>query len=234
MDFKYSNLKLVDLDKAKGVVRHYWSAFENLDSDQEIITRGSYARSIAERGPKSSQPRIKFLWQHMRQEVRGVPTELSEEPAGLLATTQITLGRPNREGEDLLILYDANVITEHSVGIDILKRDEEDRRRIDEIRLWEGSAVTWGANPLTPLVDMKSENLDSWVDDQIERAEIAMNAGITDSRAHDFEIWRNILKAYRKEIGTVKHPEEPTNNPLELDSLTSLNRKLKARLLCLT
>ena len=230
MDFKYTNLKLIDLDKTKGIVRHYWNAFDNEDSDGDVIIRGSYARSIEERGPKSSNPRIKFLWQHLRSDLRGVPQEIVEDNVGLLATTQIIMGRPKGEGEDLLILYDAGAITEHSVGIDVLRRDEMDRRRILEIRLWEGSAVTWGANPLTPLVDIKeASDQILWLDTEIARCEKAMNSGVTDHTAKQFELLGSFYKQYRATIETVKHPDpEPTHTPSEEDlyMIQSLNRQL--------
>src|SRR5690606_33548004 len=41
-------------------------------------------------------------------------------------------------------------------GIDVLLRRDAARERIAEVRLWEGSPVTWGANPLTPTVDVKA------------------------------------------------------------------------------
>ncbi|MFO7737585.1 MAG: hypothetical protein R6V46_03860, partial [Desulfatiglandaceae bacterium] len=46
---------------------------------------------------------------------------------------------------------------EHSIGVEPLKRDEQDNRYVKEWRLWEYSTLYgWGANANTPLVGIKS------------------------------------------------------------------------------
>lgn len=233
MEYKETFHKLVDLDKIKGIVQVYWSAFDNQDSDGDVIINGAYTRTIEERGPRSDRPRIKFLWQHIWTELRGIPTDLIQDNIGLLATCQVTLGRPNREGEDLLILYDAGVITEHSIGIDLIRREnEDDQRIITSCRLWEGSPVTWGANPLTPYVGMKTHSPKEWttyVDTQIKKANRAMNSGITDELARGFENWRDVLKMFRdRKPGADKHsPGNPTNNSEE-ERLREISIKLQS------
>lgn len=159
MLFKTTPLVLEDIDQKQGIVRVYWSAFGNRDAHGDLMDAQAYDETIEKDGP-GGRNRIKVLWQHgWWQPPIGIPTALevrSDGPGptgGLLATQKIA---KTQMGTDVLILYDEGVITEHSVGIDVLERDEDDMARILKVRLWEGSPVTWGANPLTPVVDMKS------------------------------------------------------------------------------
>lgn len=225
MIYKENDLKLEDLDEVKGIVRHFWSGYGNEDSDGDIIRQGAFKRSIDQRGPGSTNPRIKFLWQHRIEQVRGTPQKFEDKDVGLLATTKIILGRPNQEGEDLIILYREKGITEHSIGFDQVRRDENDRRVIIEGRLWEGSAVTFGANPLTPFVDVKGvyrksdrEGRLEYLQTQIDRADRLKNCGISDELSEEFEMWQDLLIAFKSGL-VEKHsgrkdpslPDTPTD-----------------------
>src|SRR5690606_18777435 len=141
-----------DVDALQGIVRAYWSAFGNQDSDGDIIEKGAYAKTIRERGPQGSD-RIQFLYQHETKMLIGRPLEMVEDDHGLLVTAKVS---KTVLGRDVLTLYEDGVLREHSVGIDVLLRRDAARERIAEVRLWEGSPVTWGANPLTPTVDVKA------------------------------------------------------------------------------
>lgn len=148
-----SAARIEDVDKMKGVVVAYWSSFGNKDSHGDTIVQGAYAETIKKRGPAGSKL-IKFLWNHDYWTVLppGLVTALEEDADGLKATVQMSR---TSLGNDLLILYEDEVINQHSVGIDVQERDEEDLGLILKCKLWEGSAVIWGANPLTPTVSVK-------------------------------------------------------------------------------
>lgn len=152
MLFKSFAQQLAKVDEAEGIVVFYASAFGNEDSDGDIIEPGAYADTIRQRGPEGSD-RVKMLWQHDWWEPIGRPLKLEEDSVGLKVTGKVS---PTQRGKDALALYIDGVITEHSVGIDVLERSEDDRRRITKVRLYDVSPVTWGANPLTPTIDVKS------------------------------------------------------------------------------
>lgn len=197
--------ELVDVDAKKGVVVHYWNALGNLDSDGDRIRAGAYAETIADRGPAGAN-RIKFLWQHDPWEPIGVPLELAEDPSGpgpeggLRATTKVAA---TSRGRDTIILYESGVLTEHSVGIDIQERGEEDRSDVVRVRLWEGSVVTWGANPLTPLIDVKQFDLFApeaktalaRMADHAAKLRKAITEPLTDETAHAIETGLVTLEA---------------------------------------
>jgi HK97 family phage prohead protease len=149
-------LRLKDLDTKQGIIQAYWSAFGNEDDGGDIVLPGAFTKSINEWGPRGLQPRIKYLWQHDSGQILGKPSELLQDDTGLLATAQIV---KTSLGLDVLLLYEAGVITEHSIGyetvlatFDKLKR----ARLLQELKLYEGSAVTWGMNSQTPTVAVKS------------------------------------------------------------------------------
>lgn len=152
----YAGIK--DIDTAGRTVQFYGSAFGNEDSDGDIIMPGAYTKTILENGPASRQPRIKQLFQHDTYRIIGKFTELTEDQKGLLCTSVLA---NTKDADDALALYALDLL-EHSVGFNTIKSEydntdpENPIRRLTELKLWEVSAVTWGANADTPLVGIKS------------------------------------------------------------------------------
>jgi uncharacterized protein len=87
----------------------------------------------------------------------GKPKELYIEGDMLVAVTDLV---ETECGEDAIKLYEAGLINQHSIGFSTLKSDVDQRtgvRTITELKLYEGSAVLWGANPETPTLGFKGE-----------------------------------------------------------------------------
>jgi HK97 family phage prohead protease len=151
--------KAQDVDLKQGIITSYWSTFDVIDSDNDIIERTAFNKTISERGPKGSN-RIMFLWQHNPTMPLGKPMELYTDSKGLIGVTKIV---DTSYGADALKLYESGVINEHSIGFNVIKESYDEQRkanRIQEVKLWEGSAVTWGANEFTPVISGKSELTD--------------------------------------------------------------------------
>jgi hypothetical protein len=160
-----------DIDGKKGIVTGYFSAFDNVDADGDIIRRGAFAKTIRENGPKSAKPRIKHLQNHNVNMPLGVLTELKEDATGLAYESNVGT---HTLGTDFIKMVESGLITEHSIGFQTLKRNQlqsyEDYVRkpkngwyeITEVKMWEGSSLTaWGANENTPLTSLKSLDKDS-------------------------------------------------------------------------
>lgn len=194
---------LKDVDEKQGIVQAYWSAFGNVDSDGDIIVRGAYSKTIQEWGP-SGADRIKFLWQHDSWEPIGKPIEIEETALGLLATTKI---EKTRRGMDALVLYEAGVINEHSVGIDILRRSDDDERIIKEVKLYEGSAVTWGANENTPTVSVKSRIKDALKRDLSDEVAATLEKALGDVELSEDEIRRRLYEALKHNTVSFSAPD---------------------------
>lgn len=154
---KSFGLEVKDFDEGSRKVSGYLSAFDVVDSDRDIIRKGSFAKSIAERGPKSSSNRkIAFLRMHKWDNLIGKFLELEEDDYGLKFVAQ--LGTSSK-GEDALRDYQEGILKEHSIGFRYVHEkmeydEEEDVFEIKEINLFEGSAVTFGANEFTPVIDV--------------------------------------------------------------------------------
>ncbi|MFC6998064.1 HK97 family phage prohead protease [Rufibacter roseus] len=153
---KSTSLSFKDVDTAKGIVTGYFSAFDIPDSDGDVIRKGAYAKTITERGPKSSQPRIKHLLDHNTTKAIGKLLELEEDATGLRYVSQLG---SHTLGKDALAMIQDGIITEHSVGFKTIREQQQgDYNEITEILLWEGSSLqAWGANPFTPITDIKSQ-----------------------------------------------------------------------------
>ena len=134
-----------DIDEKNGVVTGYFSIFGNKDSDSDVITKGAYKKTLSE-----NYNRVKHLYQHDSfRPLAGVKNNklvVKEDSKGLYFESTIS---QTSWGRDAIKLYADGVVDEHSVGFQTVKAvDRSDYREITEIKLWEGSTVTWGANEL--------------------------------------------------------------------------------------
>jgi HK97 family phage prohead protease len=163
--------EVVDTDLIKGIVTGYFSKFDNVDSDGDIMKPGAFTKTIKEQGPKSAQPRIKHLLNHDPSQPLGKLLSLNEDANGLYYESQVGT---HDLGSDFIKMVESGLITEHSIGFKIIKRNQiqsyEDYYKkpslgmfdITEVKLYEGSSLTaWGANALTPITSLKGDkNLD--------------------------------------------------------------------------
>ena len=166
---------VLNADEDTGIVEAYVSIMGIVDEDipPDMIELGAFRKTIKERGPAGAN-KIRVLHQHKWDEVVGMPLLIKEHkrnklPAellekypeatgGLFTRTQFILD-VQRAREDFA-LYKAGAMSEWSVGFDTLEADldktnGESYRRIKEVRLWEYSPVTWGANQATITTNVK-------------------------------------------------------------------------------
>lgn len=145
---------ITDVDLTKRTVSGYFARFNNVDSDGDMIKEGAFMKTVAETGPGGSN-RIKHLKNHDPGQMIGKLVTLKEDGTGLFFTSIIST---NSHGKDALIEYQEGLLTEHSIGYQTIQSEEakESYNILSEIKLWEGSAVTWGANELTPVTGIKS------------------------------------------------------------------------------
>lgn len=140
--------QLIDADEKAGIIKGYGSYFGNKDSDNDVIMKGAYKKTIAENGE-----RVKYLYQHDMNQPIGKMTELYEDEKGLVFVAEIA---KTQLGKDVVELMKSGVITENSVGImPIQKNNKGDYREITEVKLYEISAVTLAANDQAKILDVK-------------------------------------------------------------------------------
>lgn len=156
----HSETKDVDLKNRQVAI--YLSKFDNIDCDNDMIMPGAFKNSINQNGPLSkSNRKIQFLRHHDWEHQIGKFDELFEDEFGLYAVA--TLGTSTK-GEDALRDYDEGIICEHSIGfnyisdkikwLDDSSKNEGGFFQITELKLWEGSAVTFGSNDLTNVINV--------------------------------------------------------------------------------
>ena len=182
---KSQSLGIKDLNLEKREVAMYLSHFGNIDSDGDLLVKGSFKKSIQEKGVNSTSNRkIAFLRYHNWEMPIGKFTKLEEDDFGLFAVAQ--LGNSTL-GNDALLDYQDGIIREHSIGFkyiqDKIKWVEDSSIEkggyylISEVALWEGSAVTFGANELTPVVQVsKGENKNEIITDISNELDVIFKA----------------------------------------------------------
>jgi len=192
-----------DVDVSSRTVTGYFSKFGNVDSDNDIMMPGSAKKSIQENGPDSQKSRIKHLWQHDSWQPLSTPRVLKEDQHGIYFESTIA---NTTLGNDTLILYQEGVITEHSIGFNIIDSEKDDTtgvRSIKQIRMWEGSTVTWGANADTPFTGFKAM-LDADPEFLTKKLKsirrVLHGESISDDTCYQLDIWLNQMETALKEL----------------------------------
>ena len=156
MNNKACNLQIKGLDFKNRIVEGYFASFDTVDSDNDMFIKGAFAKSIQENGPNSTTKRIKHLYNHW--DTAGVIQELAEDSQGLRYVSKIG---NHTLGSDVLNMYQDGIITEHSVGFNIVKSEKNPNGNYNallEVKLWEGSSLDkWGANMNTPVIKSLDE-----------------------------------------------------------------------------
>ena len=229
ISFKNYNATIKDLDVATGIVTGYFSQFNSIDLDGDVIMPGAFTKTIAERGPDSSKPEIAYLWQHDTTKPLGKLLVLREDNFGLYFEAKMS---DTTWGEDALKLYRDGVITQHSIGYQVIKSVEttmdmeEEVDQIYEVKLWEGSAVTFGANPNTPFTGFKSAEER---EDRIKTLVKAIKNGTYTDETFgliEFELLKLVSLAKTEEpvktTTTVQEPKEDNNKIQEIKLFRNL------------
>ncbi|WLR50040.1 HK97 family phage prohead protease [Bacillus tianshenii] len=139
---KYKSLPTeFKVDEEKREIEAYVSTFDFKDSDGDIVRKGAFSQTV-----KQDKSRIKVLWQHDIKSPVGLPKHIEEDSKGLYTVSKIS---KTTLGNDLIILANDGVISETSIGFNTLKdkwNKGENARELLQLKLWEYSFVTWGAN----------------------------------------------------------------------------------------
>ena len=202
--FEYKNYtsSVSDIDLKGKRVTGYLSSFGNKDYDGDIIQKGAFAKSILER-----KNDIFFLNQHNWAQPHGKFEELIEDNKGLYFVSSPLID--TTYSMDTLKLYEAGIIKEHSIGFNTIKDEvKEGVRIIKEVKLYEGSNVTLGANSQTPFEGFKSYTPQEIKDETKKLLKAFRNGTFTDETFGLLEI--AIMQLLQKAIDTNKNHLEPS------------------------
>jgi HK97 family phage prohead protease len=133
-------------------VKGYLIVWGVRDSYGTMFLKGCCAKSLNDRGPLSnSKYKITFLWQHRQDEPIGQFTVLQEDDYGLYFEAVVDDPEEVPTAKRALSQINSGTINQFSAGFDYvwdkMEYDETtDSILLKEIDLYEGSAVTIGAN----------------------------------------------------------------------------------------
>ena len=230
LEYKNYKAEIKDMDSDRMTVTGYFASFGNMDYDDDIIMPGAATKTIAERGPMGSNE-IFFLNQHNYAQPHGKPMVLEAQERGIYFESKIA---PTSYGRDAMILYAEGIVVQHSIGFSTIKSDYDQQtgmRMIKEIKLYEGSNVTLGANPETPFTGFKSLTM-AEINDQIAKMiKLLKDGSLTDEGFGRLEI---ALKQFQLEAFNLgknslldTEPVIATPDADEPNILTSLINVLK-------
>ena len=223
-----------DVDKESRKVKAVWARMSNVDLDNDIISPAAFTKTINERGPKGKN----LIWSLVDHKTSmkyalGKPKELYVEGDALIAVTEVI---ETEMGEDMLKLYEAGLINQHSIGFSTIKAEMDNStgiRTITELMLYEGSAVLWAANPETPTISiykgMEPEVVKETLNGRLEKLIKAFKHGtFTDETFSLLEIEIKQIQTAISDITTQPAAKavEPESTVV-LDALKQLNNRLK-------
>lgn len=211
-----------DVDVKNRTVTGYFASFDTLDSDGDVFQKGAFKKTIEE-----GKSRIMHLLQHNPLMPIARP-EVKEDSNGLYFVSKFDENQMNvKYIEDTLNLYASGVYNEHSVGFQTVKEhNEKDFNLITEVKLWEGSTVTWGANSNTPVTGLKSIFKDR--DELVNRIKNVNNAiysgNFSDETFKNLELFYEQLKSWLSVEPVQSTQPDKIENPLN-DFTKSLSDK---------
>jgi HK97 family phage prohead protease len=222
---------ILDIDNEARKVKAVVAVFNNVDLDNDIIIPEAVTKTILERGPQGKN----LIWHLVDHEANlkssvGKPESIYVQGNELIAITPIV---DTELGEDYLKMCNEGIINQFSIGFSTVKSVmKDDVRVIQELKLYEYSAVLWGANPETRMVGMvKSEfkNDAETLNKRLERLLSSFKHGkFTDETFSLIEIEINQIKSEILALSTppaIKAVEPPVENEI-LKAMKQFNSKL--------
>jgi hypothetical protein len=117
-------------------------------------------------------------------------------------------------GQDFIKMVESDIVKEHSIGFNIVnERKSESGNELLDIKLFEGSSLTaWGANEYTPLVGMKSIDIQARVD-RLKKLEKFVKS--TDASDDTIELLLLEIKQLNQLIESLTSTAAAVNAPAE-------------------
>lgn len=154
-EFKY---EVKDVNTEKGIVTIGISNFNSRDSYDDIVRKGAFAKTFSEGGD-----RIKHVIDHNLKQlyVVGLPAKMYESESHAIVESKLNLEKQIARDlfSDYKFFRDNGKSLEHSFAYQTIKTNPNSEIKgedIAELKMFEYSTVALGANPNTPLMDLKS------------------------------------------------------------------------------
>jgi hypothetical protein len=221
-----------DIDTTEGRIQGYFAVFGNKDSDGDVIMPGAFKKTL-----QQNYNRMKHLAQHNPlmplSGTRSGNLTIKEDNHGLFFDSKIT---KTSWGKDTLLLYMDGVIDEHSIGYEVMQEQKASSyNELVQLKLWEGSSVTWGANEQALATGMKSMTKAQAVEKMDTLTKALRNGKYEQEEVFDMleiylkQLQTNILQLSEKSTFAAEEAPEPLESDYE--DLTLLKMQFKKSLL---
>lgn len=135
---------------AEGTFEGLLSPYGNVDGGGDVVESGAYAKTLKDQG--NVRP---MLWQHKTDVPIGDLT-LDDRPDGLYCKGQLLMALP--EAQKAYLLIKAKIVKGLSIGFEAIKDAVEGGvRRLKEVKLYEGSIVTFPMNEAALITSVKGK-----------------------------------------------------------------------------
>jgi HK97 family phage prohead protease len=158
MKLKFLN-QAIDLKDAEiqadGTFTGYASIWGEVDSYNEVVAKGAFAKSLKDYGKRGKMPNM--LWQHRSDKPIGVWLAMIEDAKGLKVTGR--LATETAQGAEAYALLKMGALDGLSIGYVATKWEEDVKTNVvtlTEINLWEVSLVTFPAGPSARIDGVKN------------------------------------------------------------------------------
>ena len=159
IEHKVVTFEIESLDAEGRTFEGYASIFDIEDLGGDVVHRGAFTKTLAERGNK-----VRLLWQHNPDEPLGKIMLLREDEKGLFVRAAIS---DTARGRDALALLKDGAIEAMSIGYDAVDFDfdqneeGEPRRNLRAVRLWEISLVSFPMQEMAEVTALKQKDTKS-------------------------------------------------------------------------
>jgi len=150
-DLKFDIKSVTETGTFEGLL----SVYDVVDLGNDLVTKGAFTKTIADH--KGTVP---MLWQHNPEAPIGT-LELTDTEQGLHVKGTFLL--EVKQAQEAYALVKAGVIRGLSIGYDAIKKQVKDGvRHLTEIKLWEGSVVTFPMLPVAQITSVKAQTKDDF------------------------------------------------------------------------
>jgi HK97 family phage prohead protease len=139
-----------------GTFEGYGSVFGVVDDWYDVVVAGAFKQSLADHKAAGTMPAM--LWQHDATEPIGIWLEMAEDAKGLKVKGKLAL--ETRRGQEAYALLKMGAITGLSIGFCTVAGtstyNDDGVRFVAQVDLWEVSLVTFPANKVATVTNVKS------------------------------------------------------------------------------
>lgn len=133
----------------QGTFEGWLSTYGNVDEWGDMVMPGAFTKTLLDRGNS-----VPMLWQHQSAFPIGTLT-LTDKKEGLWCEGKLEMGL--QKAQEAYICLKANIVKGLSIGFRTVQDSiEKGVRQLKEIKLYEGSVVTFPMNELAQVTSVKS------------------------------------------------------------------------------